>query len=301
MSSKPLNQYSPLRYPGGKGKLSSFVAAIVKQNKLADGLYVEPYAGGAAVAWDLLLTGQVKRVAINDLNRSLYAFWDSVLNNTQELVSLIEKTPIDMGTRDRQKAIMSDPDRYDNITLGFALFFLNRTNRSGILNGGVIGGRDQSGPGKMDARFNKSNLIDRIEAISRFRRKITLTNLDAVHYLKEYSADWGKKTLVYLDPPYFEKGRDLYYDFYKADDHANVAIAVHQLNHVSWVVSYDDVGPIADLYRSDQGIRYSIGYSARKRVVGKEAMFFSAGLMVPEVHGSMIELERWGIPAAALV
>ena len=145
----------------------------------------------------------------------------------------------------------------------------------------------------MDARYNKEALIERIEAISSLRRKISLTNLDAVSFIESHSTDWKQKTLVYLDPPYFETGRDLYYDFYKTNDHANVATAVHRLTHVKWIVSYDDVLPIADLYEFDQGMRYQIKYSARNRIVGREAMFFSSELKVPAVRGSMIEIERW--------
>ena len=53
--------------------------------------------------------------------------------------------------------------------LGFATFFLNRTNYSGVITGGPIGGFEQKGQWKIDARFNKKSLIDRIERISYFK------------------------------------------------------------------------------------------------------------------------------------
>nr|WP_303705182.1 DNA adenine methylase [Brevundimonas naejangsanensis] len=286
-------RFSPLRYPGGKGKLARFIAAVIRENGLSDGLYVEPYAGGAAVAWELLLSGVVRRVAVNDLSKPIYSFWNSVLNQTDELVALIQDTPVTVDIRNRQKAIFSRVDEVSELELGFATFFLNRTNRSGILNGGMIGGREQTGAWKLDARYNKKDLIERIERIARARRRISLTRLDAVQFLKTHAPDWGKKTLVYLDPPYFEKGRDLYYNFYKHDDHAGVAAAVHTLKDVSWIVSYDDAQPIHDLYDTASWLQYTIGYSARGRVRGREAMFASAGLMLPPVAGSMVELDRW--------
>ncbi len=289
----PSGHFSPLRYPGGKGKLARFVAEVVRSNGISDGLYVEPYAGGAAVAWELLLSGVVRRVAINDLNLAVYSFWKCVLERTDELVDMIERTPVDMPTRDRLKAILSTPDEADELELGFAMFFLNRTNRSGILNGGVIGGREQTGAWKIDARYTKPELVYRIRRIAAARRRIALTNLDAVEFLELHSQGWKPKTLVYLDPPYFEKGRHLYYDFYKADDHANVAVAVQKLLHVRWIVSYDDATLIHDLYPDDQGLRYMIGYSARDRQQGRETMFFSSGLKIPPVEGSMVEIERW--------
>ncbi|NBB17671.1 DNA adenine methylase [Caulobacter sp. SLTY] len=287
----PSGHYSPLRYPGGKGKLAKFIAEIIRQNGLSDGTYVEPYAGGAAVAWELLLTGIVRRVAINDLNRPVFEFWQSVLHRTDDLVKLIENTPVNMETRAEAKRWLMTPNA-NGLTLGFATFFLNRTNRSGILNGGAIGGKDQSGPWKLDARYNKQDLVERIRRIARARNRIDLSNLDAVEFLDQKAKSWPRKTLIYLDPPYYEKGRDLYYNFYKHDDHANVAFATHRLKDVSWVVSYDDAGPIHDLYRDESALRYTIGYSAREKVRGVEAMFFSPNLKIPDVQGSMIELGR---------
>ena len=292
-SSRPIltGRFSPLRYPGGKGKLARFVAAVVRVNGLSDGLYVEPYAGGAAVAWELLLTGEVRRVAINDVSRPIFVFWKCVLERTEELVRLVHDTPVTVETRDRLKPIFMDRNS-DELDLAFATFFLNRTNRSGILNGGMIGGRAQTGAWKLDARYNKAELIDRIERIGRSSRRVTLTNMDAVEFLRAHASTWGAKTLVYLDPPYFNKGPDLYPNFYKHDDHAGVAEAVHQLRGVSWIVSYDDVPPIHELYAGDPRLQYSVGYSARDRSRGREAMFSSAGLTLPAVAGSMIELER---------
>lgn len=286
-------RYSPLRYPGGKGKLARFVAEVIRENDLSDGLYVEPYAGGAAVAWELLLSGVVRRVAINDLSRPIYCFWKSVLDYTDELAALIHDTPVTVETRDRQKSIFGLSSDADELTLGFATFFLNRTNRSGILNGGMIGGRYQTGKWKLDARYNKADLIGRIERIARARRRISLTQLDAVEFLRTIAPKCGPKTLIYLDPPYFDKGPDLYYNFYKHDDHAGVATAVHKLDRVPWIVSYDDATPIYELYNQASWLRYAIGYSARRRVRGHEAMFMSAGLKMPPVTGSMIELGRW--------
>ena len=294
-SSRPIQsgRFSPLRYPGGKGKLARFVADIIRANGLSDGLYVEPYAGGAAVAWELLLTGVVRRVAINDLSRPIYVFWKCVLDRTPELVELIRNTPVDVSNRERLKEVFKNAAHADELELAFATFFLNRTNRSGILNGGMIGGKAQTGEWKLDARYNKDELIDRIERIARQRRRITLTSLDAVKLLKKAAADWGPKTLVYLDPPYFDKGPDLYYNFYRHDDHAGVARAVQKLRDVPWIVSYDDTGPIHQLYDPASWLQYTIGYSARARVRGREAMFFSSGLKVPPVAGSMVEIDRW--------
>jgi DNA adenine methylase len=204
---------------------------------------------------------------------------------------MIEKTDVCMATRERAKRLLMDPSS-SGVDLAFATFFLNRTNRSGILNGGVIGGKDQTGPWKIDARYNRVELIARIKRIAQMRKRISLTNLDAVEFIEQNGKFWNRKTLIYLDPPYYKKGRDLYYNFYKHDDHANVAYTTHKLKNVSWIVSYDDVEPIHDLYNQDNCLQYTIGYSARERGRGVEAMFFSPDLAVPPVCGSMIEIRR---------
>lgn len=286
-------RFSPLRYPGGKGKLARFVAEVVRINGLEDGLYVEPYAGGAAVAWELLLTGRVRRVHVNDLSRPIYAFWRSVLDQTDDLTRLVRDTPLNLETWARMKQTFAHPEDFDDLTLGYAMFYLNRTNRSGILNGGPIGGRAQSGKWNMDARYNRTELVLRIERIAQARRRITLTNMDATELLRTHVSIWTPRTLVYLDPPYFDKGPELYYNFYKHGDHAGVACAVRALREVPWIVSYDDVPPIHALYEHESWLQYQIGYSARNRTMGREAMFFSAGLHIPPVAGSMVEIARW--------
>ncbi|QPO08272.1 DNA adenine methylase [Sulfitobacter sp. B30-2] len=285
-------RYSPLRYPGGKGKIAKFVKEIIRANNLSDGRYVEPYAGGAAVAWELLITGVVRRVAINDISRPVFAFWNSVLNDTDRLCRLISERSVTVDEWDSQKAIFKRQETADELELGFAFFFLNRTNRSGILNAGIIGGREQAGNWKIDARFNKADLIPRIEKIAALRNRVELTQLDAVELLSTKSSGWKRNTLVYIDPPYFEKGRFLYHDAYEPEDHASVATAVRELSGVNWIVSYDDVRPIHDLYEQSAWLQYTLNYSARNKTRGREAMFFNQGLVVPDVPKPLVEIDR---------
>ncbi len=285
-------RYSPLRYPGGKGKIAKFVCEIIRLNNLSDGRYVEPYAGGAAIAWELLITGVVRRVSINDISRPVFAFWNSVLNRTDELCRLIEERPINVDEWDIWKDVFRNHQTADELRLGFAFFFLNRTNRSGILNGGIIGGRDQKGEWKIDARYNKAALIERIRKIASLKSRIELTNLDAVELLSEKGESWRGNCLVYIDPPYFNKGHYLYHDAYGPDDHADIASAVERLSGVNWLVSYDDVRPIHDLYQNAPWLQYTLNYSARSASRGREAMFFSDGLRVPHVPKPLVELDR---------
>lgn len=281
-----LIHFTPLRYPGGKGKLAAYIKSLMKANHLLDGEYVEPYAGGAAIGLELLFHEYVSRIHINDVSRPVHAFWKSVLHHTEELCQLVTDTPLTVKAWDRQKRVLAKQTEHDDLALGFATFFLNRTNRSGILNAGIIGGRDQTGPWKIDARFNAPELVHRITAIAGMKNRIVLTCQDALKFLKKGVARWPQKTLIYLDPPYYVKGRELYYDFYQPDDHARVArFVTTDIERQSWIVSYDNVEAIRSLYKGSRYVTYDIGYSARSSRQGSEVMFFCDGLQVPPLVG----------------
>lgn len=281
-----LIHFTPLRYPGGKAKLAPYVKRLLKENQLLDGEYVEPYAGGAAIALELLFHEYVSRVHINDVSKPVHAFWRSVLQDTDELCRRVIKTKLTIDQWDKQKRILENPDDHGDIDLGFATFFLNRTNRSGILNGGIIGGRDQAGPWKIDARYNAKELVQRIEAIAAMRDRIKLTRQDALKFLKSGAERWPKETLIYLDPPYYVKGRDLYYNFYQEKDHASIAeFVVNDIQRQAWIVSYDNVPQIRGLYKQARHVVYNIGYSARSASQGSEIMFFCERLKVPPLIG----------------
>jgi DNA adenine methylase len=281
-----LIHFTPLRYPGGKAKLAAYVKSLMKDNRLLDGEYVEPYAGGAAIALELLFHEYVSCIHINDISRPVYAFWKSVLHQTEEFCRRISDTPLSVSAWDKQKRVLENLKGHDDLDLGFATFFLNRTNRSGILNGGIIGGRDQTGPWKIDARYNAKELAYRVGSIARMSSRIKLTRKDALEFLRGGVSRWPEQTLIYLDPPYFTKGRDLYYDFYEDEDHASVAgFVTNGITRQQWIVSYDNARPIRSLYRGSRHVVYNIGYSARSASQGSEVMFFCDGLKVPPLIG----------------
>ena len=214
---------SPLRYPGGKLKVVDYIKRLFEVNDLCGGTYIEPYAGGASVALGLLFSKYANRIKINDINLSIYAFWYSVLNETEALCRLIVDTPVTMEVWQKQHELQKHKEDAGLLEIGFSTFFLNRTNRSGILNGGVIGGKEQTGAYKMDVRYNKNNLIERIEHVAKYADVIDLTNMDAVELIKRYKRTPTAKTFCYLDPPYYVKGRDLYLNYYNEDDHKAIA------------------------------------------------------------------------------
>ena len=289
MSSQIGRYPSPLRYPGGKGKIVNYIKLLLLENNLVGIDYVEPYAGGASVALSLLFEDFADCVHINDINPGIHAFWAAALNATAELCERIAATDVTIDEWHHQRSILTAADS-DPVDLAFATFFMNRTNRSGIIRGGVIGGLDQTGNWKLDARYNKEELIRRIQKVGRHRTRIVLTCIDAATYLHQWTNPGGNPAFVYLDPPYFVKGEGLYDNFYNSDDHAQVAKAVAQLKQ-PWIVSYDAHPEIIKLYNGSHHIRYSLSYSANSaRPSGAEVMFFSKGLELPDHMPS-------GIPA----
>ena len=274
---------SPLRYPGGKGKLAKFVKLIFQQNGLLDCHYVEPFAGGAGIALALLFDEYVSHVHINDLNKSIYSFWHSVLNETDALCDRILNTNVTLEEWHRQRCIQQQPQKVSQLDRGFSTFFMNRTNRSGIIKGGLVGGKKQNGKWKLDARFNKENLVLRIRRIARYRSRISIYNYDAAYFINKILPTLPSSTLAYLDPPYYKKGQELYENFYEHNDHVEIANLVSGINK-KWIVSYDNTPEILRLYNDYKYLIYSLSYSAAVRYKGSEIMFFSDDLDIPTVE-----------------
>ncbi len=271
---------SPLRYPGGKNKISRLMASICERNNLNDH-YVEPYAGGASVALYLLFNRYVKEITINDLDRSIYAFWFSVLNQPRKFCNHINHVDVTIETWKRLKSIQKRKKTTSLFELGFSTFFLNRTNYSGIIDGGMIGGIEQNGEYKIDCRFNKQELIQKIKRISKHRNKIHLYNLDALNLINRIQKKTSKQNIVYyFDPPYYLKGHSLYMNHYKNNDHKKVADKIKKITKSRWIVSYDNVPEIRKMYKECKKKEYSLIHTAYKVHRGKEVLFFSKNLKI---------------------
>lgn len=274
--------YSPLRYPGGKNKLSAFISKLCIDNNI-QGHYIEPYAGGSSVALFLLFEGIVDRITINDKDRSIYAFWYSVLNETEALCQMILECDITIENRLNQKVIQHKKNDYSLLQLGFSTLFLNRTNRDGVIKGGVIGGNAQNGNYKLDCRFNKQEIISKIRRIAELKNSISLKSMDAldlIDYIQQTSNN--SNTIFYFDPPYYLKGSFLYMNYYKKSDHDDVAQKIKQIDTINWVVSYDNHEVIKNLYFPFQPKEYSFTHSANTSKLGQEVLFFSRSLLIPQ-------------------
>ena len=251
---------SPLRYPGGKGALYARLRQLIRDSGFAGCTYVEPYAGGAGAGLSLLVSGQVDYVVINDLDPAIHAFWQLLVSSPDVLISRILSTPLDVAEWRRQKEVYSSARAEDVEALGFATFFLNRTNRSGILNGGPIGGLDQTGAYKIDARFNREKLVERIRILKLYSANITVTSRDGADVISDYAG--RPRTFIYADPPYFEKAGSLYMNSFRAGDHEKLARTLNGAADAAWLLTYDNVPAVNRLYPDRRRRLFELCYSA---------------------------------------
>lgn len=283
--------FSPLRYPGGKASLTPLLVAILNANGIRDGVYVEPYAGGAGAALGLLLGEHVSRIVINDADLHIYAFWWAILNRTAKFLDLLKKTPLTIREWRKQREIYLHPNRHSRTTSGFATFYLNRCNRSGILaNGGPIGGYDQAGTWKLDARYDRKKLAARIERIALFGERIEVFNLDAVDLLRTTfrRKTAAERTFVYLDPPYYKKGSKLYLNVYAHKDHVRLSDVLRRQTQYRWLVSYDDVADIRSIWSDFNQLKFNLSYTAYNRRSGGELLIYNDDLVMPETARGLL-------------
>jgi DNA adenine methylase len=272
---------SPLRYPGGKACLYDLATRFLILNGLQQRSYVEPYSGGSGLALSLLFSGHVSQIHLNDVDRAVWAFWKSALDHTEELVTLIEATDVTVEEWNRQRSFQFRKAEAGVVELGFSTFFLNRTNRSGIIHsGGIIGGKAQAGKWKLDCRYNKPDLVKRIRRVAQYKNRVTIYNEDAEMFLDRLGQSIPQTSVLYIDPPYYEKGSQLYKNAYRPNDHARISRRIAALKS-PWFMTYDNVQPIRDLYSGHTSVELDIGYSVETKRRGSELLVVSRELFLP--------------------
>lgn len=273
--------HSPLRYPGGKTSIYSMISKVIDENNLSNHRYVEPYAGGGGLALALLFNEKVKEIHLNDLDRSIWSIWHCILNETESFCKKILETEVTIDEWFVQRAIQEKKHDADLLDLAYSSFFLNRTNRSGIiLKAGVIGGLLQKSKYPLDCRFNKDDLVSKIKRIATHRKKIFIYNEDADVFMKAMDKRKGS-TLFFIDPPYFEKGASLYTNAYNENDHEKISKTIKKLKS-DWILTYDNHHKIKEIYSSENIFEFNLNYSAATKRVGTEVIVFSGAINTPE-------------------
>lgn len=283
---------SPLRYPGGKTQLSKFLMQILTFNKLDDIVYAEPFAGGFGAGLELLFKNKVKSVIINDYDIAIYSIWYAILNETERFINDIINVKINIQEWEIQKYIYkkSLEEKIYSYDLAFATYFLNRTNRSGIITGGPIGGKNQNGKYKLDCRFNKSDLMKKIVRISEYKDKIKLYNMEANEFIEKIILKHNPNEIfIFFDPPYYEQGKNLYTNFFKHEDHLNLQEKINNLYDYYWILTYDNKDEILSIYKDYTKYLYSISYSASNVRKAKEILISSSKVNLESIDSINIE------------
>lgn len=277
-----MDNFSPLRYPGGKNKTYQYVKYLVESNEIDT--YIEPFCGGAAVALKLLFNNDVKKIMLNDFDRSIYAMWYSILHNTEAFIKKVKEAEFTIEEWDKQQDIQKKKENADLLTLGFSTFYLNRTNRSGIIQAGPIGGRNQTGKYKMNCRYNTEVLVNKIKLIAKNKNRIGLYNLDAIEFIKN-NIRRTKRSLTFFDPPYFVKGKQLYTNFYEYVDHLELRDTIDRyMSKHKWILTYDLHEEIQNMYSSFEHFPYQLNYSAGSSKKGVEYIFLSSKISSTKIE-----------------
>jgi len=280
-----MNASSPLRYPGGKSAMASLLSQIRNINGIGFQAIAEPFAGGSGASLSLLYLEETPEIFINDADPAIHSFWWAVINRSTAFVDLISKKRASIAEWRRQRDIYRTSSRVSRLRRGFAAFYLNRCNRSGIImNGGPIGGIKQKGKWKLNARYNKVELIRRCKKIREFKERILVSGQDGIRFIKNSKPD---STFFFIDPPYFNKGPSLYLNALDTDYHIALAGQLKEMSDCSWVLTYDDCPEIRRLYRGWANIRpFSLQYAARERRSGNEILITPKWLRLPKTQTS---------------
>ena len=275
---------SPLRYPGGKAAFAPFLGETIALNDLSGCAYYEPFAGGAGAALQLLRDGAVSEVHINDIDPCIVAFWRSVLGEPERFASAIRSARLDVDEWRRQRDIYKNPGASKQFELGFATFYLNRCNRSGVLFGAApIGGYEQTGEWKLDVRFYRESLAARVIELGQRAEQIHINDMDARRFLAE-DLPRGRqrgRIFVYLDPPYWEKGSRLYLNAYLSRDHRALARYIQGQKILKWIISYDDTPSIRDMYAWTTIRQLSLRYHLQEARDAQELLIAPHHLQLP--------------------
>jgi DNA adenine methylase len=284
---------SPLRYPGGKARLAPYIAGLIARQRPRPRSYAEAFAGGAGAALRLLVNGEVDHIYINDLDPGISALWRCIFQDSEHLAKMAEDEEVSVEAWRHHAAVYRNPAGKSDRELGFSTFFLNRCNRSGILRARPIGGLDQNGTWKIDARFNRDALAERIRFLGEYRNKVTLAQQDArsfIQGLELKSAD----VLLYVDPPYLVQGDRLYLDSLGRKDHEELAYILRNTN-LRWLLTYDaDKRITEELYKGFRCVEFDVFHTAQIQRTGVEYAIFGNQLILPEVSGIIGEGNfRW--------
>lgn len=260
--------------------MAGLLGRIRRLNRLGDLAIAEPFAGGAGASLTLLYLEETHRIYINDADPAIFDFWWTLVHRPKPFLDKLSSIPVNMTEWRRQRHLYRSRGRLSRLQRGFAAFYLNRCNRSGIIvNGGPIGGVAQTGKWKIDARFTKPELCRRCEKIAEYAQRIRVSSDDGIDFIKRVDSE---TTFFFIDPPYYEKGPELYLNAIDPHYHAALASRLEAMTDAAWVLTYDDCPEVRRMYRGWASIRpCRMRYAAATRRQGKELMITPKWMHLP--------------------
>lgn len=253
-------------------------------NGLGDRTTAEPFAGGAGASLSMLYREETPDIHINDADVAIYSFWASVTSNIDDFANMIASAELSIVEWQRQRD-MYRSSASSELDRGFATFYLNRCNRSGVvINGGPIGGYEQKGKWGLDARFNKSNLRERCRRVAEYNDRIFLSKKDGLEFIQGLDL---ARTFFFIDPPYFHKGASLYLNATGSDYHRHLAALLESMEDAAWVLTYDDCPEIRKMYEAWASVHpFSLRYVANSRRHGRELLITPKWMQLPSRQAS---------------
>jgi DNA adenine methylase len=265
--------------------MASVLSQIRNLNGLGNRAIAEPFAGGAGAALTLLYLEATPDIYINDADPAIHDFWWAVVSRQRAFLRLLADTPVNMKEWHRQREVYRSRSCRSRLRRGFAALYLNRCNHSGILiNGGPIGGLRQKGKWRIDARYNKDTLRARVEKIAEYRGRIRVSGLDGMQFIDTLDSE---STFFFIDPPYFQKGDQLYLNSLNADYHSGLAERLKSLSKAAWVLTYDDCPEVRKFYAGWAAVRpFELRYVAAERRSGRELIITPKWMRLPTTQTS---------------
>ena len=232
-----------------------YIERFILSNKIQPEVIIEPFAGSAAISLGLLALNKVKKALLNDIDPFITSFWRAVFEYNDELVSKIEEVDVTLEMYKLLKQHMRENKQSTNneniVENALTFLFINRTNFSGIIKGGPLGGIAQRSKYKIDCRFNKKDIVSRIRWLRQFKGRVEVYNEDGIDFLKKIvKQNWSSNLLLYIDPPYYNSGKYLY-NYYFTDEEHNQLASLLSMIEQPWLLSYDDSEFIKHLYQRD--------------------------------------------------
>ena len=243
------NYRSPLRYPGGKQKDIPRLSRFLPKCKE----FREPFLGGGNILLYAVENSLAEIYWGNDLNSSVFDFWEQVKRDANELADLVSSLKEEyIGEQANCKA-------WQKFRKDFTLKLnklstdnqLNRAAKFFILNRSTSGGSTECGGMTQAAycqRFTSSS-IQTLRRLTNVLKDVQFTNFDYEEVIKAP----GEDIFIFLDPPYLSaKSSGLYGkngDLHKTFDHQRLAEVLKDYNDkCSWLMTIDNSPEIKTLY-----------------------------------------------------